>query len=168
MKSDLKALAEVYSRIITESNGRRIIKGNVYLESLYLKKLPEWLADVEVDGDFGCINNMLTTLENAPRYVRRTFYCYNNRLISLKGAPREVIGGFHCFNNRLRTLQDAPRTVGGGFDCSYNNLKSLEGAPESVFGRFECRGNAVEFSREDVRAVSHVSGQIITNDDGWI
>jgi len=52
MRNDQKALADIYSRIITESNGRKVIEGGVDLNGLYLKELPEWLSDVEVKGSF--------------------------------------------------------------------------------------------------------------------
>lgn len=169
MKSDLKALADVYSRIITESNGRRVIKGNVTLTGLYLKELPEWLAGVEVEGWFDCSNNLLTSLKNSP--VSNTFHCTSNRLTTLKGAPSSCIA-FFCSNNNLRTLEfgptkvleaygcdrnlltdlvgaptdfGTPETVQGGlyveFTCSNNNLTTLKGGPQGTVGIYNCSFN---------------------------
>jgi len=126
MKSDLKALADVYSRIITESNGRRIITSNVSLRGLYLKELPEWLAGVEIGGRFDCSNNLLTSLENSP--ISNWFHCGSNRLTTLKGAPSSCIE-FYCGNNRLHTLEFGPSKVTESYYCNDNLLTDLVGAP---------------------------------------
>lgn len=109
MRNDQKALAELYSRIITESNGNKIIRGDVILKTLYLKELPEWLADVEVKNDFICSYNQLTSLKGSPRIVRGTFKCVGNRLTSLEGAPEIVGETFDCSNCRLTSLVGAPQ-----------------------------------------------------------
>ena len=139
MQKDLKALSELYSRIIVESNGRKVIRGRVVLTGLYLNELPKWLADVEVTGDFNCGDNLLT---------------------SLKNAPKKVGGDFYCPYNRLTSLQGAPESVGGDFFCAKNKLTSLQGAPEIIGGDFYCYGNPVLFAKRDVRAVSKVRGSI--------
>ena len=139
MRNDQKALADIYTRIITESNGRKVIKGDVDLSDLYLKELPEWLSDVEIEGSFFCGNNKLTTLAGAPKTVGGNFFCHNNKLTTLQGAPETVRGIFSCYDNNLTTLQGAPKTVGVDFFCANNP------------------GN---FAEEDVRAVSNVRGSI--------
>jgi hypothetical protein len=162
MRRDQKALADIYSRIITESNGRKVIEGDVDLRRLYLTELPEWLADVEVEGGFtcslnrltsligapksvgeyfACVGNKLTTLQGAPKVVGTSFVCNDNKLTSLIGAPETVGTYFWCDNNRLTSLQGAPKVVKGDFDCSSNNLKSLQGGPEIVEGAFFCTFN---------------------------
>ena len=139
MRSDQKSLADIYSKIITESSGRKVIKGNVYLRGLYLKELPEWLSDVEIEGSFSCSNNKLTTLQGAPKAIKDTFYCHNNKLTTLAGAPK---------------------TVGGTFWCDDNKLTTLAGAPRTVRGNFSCHNNPGNFTKEDVIAVSRVDGNI--------
>ena len=156
MRNDQKSLADIYSKIITESNGRKVIEGSVYLSGLYLKELPEWLSDVEVEGSFHCSDNKLTTLQGAPKAVKDTFYCHKNKLITLAGAPKTVGRGFYCANNKLTTLAGAPKTVGGSFSCSHNKLTTLASAPETVEGDFYCHNNPGNFTEEDVRAVSNV------------
>ena len=137
VRSDQKALADIYYRIITEGKGRKVIKGTVDLNNLHLKELPEWLSDVEVKGDFSCSDNKLTTLKGAPGTVGGSFWCESNKLTTLTGAPGTVGGDFSCSNNKLTTLQSAPKTVGGDFHCNVN---------------------PVNFTEEDVRAVSNVTG----------
>jgi len=139
MRNDQKSLSDIYSRIITESSGRKVIKGSVDLDDLYLEELPEWLSNVEVEGNF---------------------YCYNNRLTTLQGAPKTVGGDFYCDNNKLTTLKGGPKTVGVSFYCNNNKLTTLAGGPETVEGNFWCSNNPGNFTEEDVRAVSKVDGKI--------
>ena len=160
MRSDQKALADIYTRIITESNGRKVIKGDVDLNNLYLKELPEWLSDVEVEGSFSCSFNKLTTLQGGPKTVRGGFYCDGNKLTTLQGAPKTVRGSFSCSDNKLTTLQGAPETIEGSFFCYDNKLTTLQGAPKTVGGGFSCHDNPGNFTEEDVIAVSNVSGNI--------
>ena len=160
MRNDQKALADIYTRIITESTGRKVIKGHVNLDNLFLTVLPEWLSDVEVEGGFSCHNNKLTTLQGAPKTVGGVFYCYNNKLTTLQGAPKTVEGSFSCSGNKLTTLQGGPKTVRGDFYCKNNNLTTLQGAPKTVRGDFYPANNPGNFTEEDVRAVSNVRGYI--------
>jgi hypothetical protein len=119
-------------------------------------------APSNVGGYFDCIDNQLTSLEGAPSSVSDTFNCNHNKLTSLEGAPSTVGGGFNCSNNQLTSLEGAPSTVGGcGFDCQRNQLTSLVGAPTNVSGGFYCYDNKVQFTKEDVRKVSNVKGDII-------
>ena len=116
-------------------------KGDINLsgsEGNELRKFPEIMKGITVDGNFYCYFNKLTTLENSPRIVTGYFNCTNNQLTSLKGAPERV----------------------GFFDCCNNKLTSLEGAPEIAFGGFACRFNKKEFTEEDVEAVCNVNGRI--------
>ena len=73
-------------------------------------------------GNFDCSENQLTSLEGAPREVRRYFHCYMNQLTSLEGAPQEVGGNFDCSENQLTSLEGAPREVRGDFDCNMNPI----------------------------------------------
>ena len=160
MRNDQKALADIYSRIITESSGRKVIEGDVDLSSLYLEELPDWLSDVEIKGSFFCDENRLTTLQGGPKTVEGDFYCHVNRLTTLAGGPKTVRGNFFCYDNKLTTLAGAPKTVGGGFFCYNNRLTTLAGAPETVGGNFSCSDNPGNFTKGDVRAVSKVDGKI--------
>jgi hypothetical protein len=118
-------------------------------------------APKHVEGSFDCTENKLTSLKGVPEYIGNSFECTANKLTSLEGAPEEVGGNFDCSNNNLTSLEGAPEEVGGDFDCNRNNLISLEGAPEEVGGNFECRLNEEKFTKEDVKAVSDVKGEII-------
>ena len=136
-------------------------KGNLSLSEMELTVLPDTLKNINVDGDFFCAGNKLTSLQNAPKSVGGSFYCSSNQLISLKGAPKTIDGSFHCSFNNLESLEGAPQSVGNDFKCTFNNLESLEGAPQSVGGNFICNSNPFIFSKRLVRAVSKVKGKII-------
>jgi hypothetical protein len=187
MRKDLKVLSEIYSRVITEKKGRRIITGDVNLSKLHLKELPAWLAGVEIEGSFDCSNNYLTSLAGSPKRVNGKFNCSFNRLTSLVGGPVEVLWDYHCFENRLVNLQGAPKKfdhesdffcygnrltslIGAprvvlNFACDNNSLKSLKGAPEFVANNFECHENSVSFTEEDVYDVCEVDGAVITDEN---
>ena len=127
--------------------------GNNKLTSLYG-------SPREVKGDFGCSGNQLTSLKGAPEKVGGNFKCTYNKLTSLEGAPERVGWDFNCTYNKLTSLKGAPREVRGGFYCNDNKLTSLEGAPKGVKGNFICDKNKNKFTKEDVRKVSNVQGEI--------
>lgn len=52
-------------------------------------------------------------------------------------------------------------TINGNFNCSYNKLTSLEGCPSTINGYFDCSDNKTKFTRDDVKKLSKVKGQII-------
>ena len=140
---------------------KKVIEGNVNLNLLHLEELPDFLSDVEVNGDFECgYNQLLTTLKGSPKRVNGGFFCYFNALTSLEGAPSYVSGNFICTTNQLTSLKGAPEYVGGSFGCGDNRLTSLEGAPKYVGGDFHCYDNTVKFTEEQVRAVCEVGGDV--------
>jgi len=159
------------------------IIGDVMLKRLYLRKLPEILRDLIIDGKFSCSDNNLLSLENSPLKVTDAFYCNYNKLITLKGCtqfvggfacnetnitslegcPQDVITFFNCNNNRLTSLVGAPKRIYGYFECGENNL-TLEGCPKYVGGDFFCRNNGVQFSEKQIRAVCDVKGSIFNVD----
>ena len=135
-------------------------KGNLNLSYMELTVLPAILKNVDIEGNFWCIFNKLTSLVGAPKDVGGKFDCSNNKLTSLQGAPKTVGGNFFCNNNNLTSLQGAPKTVGGHFHCGFNNLTSLDGAPEYVGGEFYIINNPGKFLTKQIKAVCDVQGAI--------
>ena len=116
-------------------------------------------ADYE-EGTFGFWWTVVERQEDIQgKHYEGYIDCSNNNLTSLEGAPSTVGGGFYCQNNDLTSLEGAPSTV-GNFYCSNNNLTSLEGAPSTVGGGFHCSKNTKKFTKEEVKAVSKVKGDI--------
>jgi hypothetical protein len=114
------------------------VDGEVNLDSSDLTKLP--LKFGTVTGDFGCHDNLLTSLEGCPKYVGGNFYCPKNKLTSLKGGPEKVDGHFQCYDNFLTNLKGSPEEL-YSFDCRGNLLTSLEGGPKSVTRWYSCSDN---------------------------
>ena len=139
---------------------RNGIKGNLDLSNMKLTVLPEILKNVTVDGNFWCGQNKLTSLKNAPSIVVGSFFCGHNKLTTLAGSPSSVGRNFDCSYNDLTSLEFAPTNVGRDFWCGVNDLTSLEFAPTNVGRDFDCIENPVKFTKEQVRAVCDVKGDI--------
>ena len=75
------------------------IEGDVSLESLYLKDIPDILNGVAVNGYLYLCNNKLSSLNNCPISVGGKFEVFKNKLTSLIGAPKVVGSDFDCYHN---------------------------------------------------------------------
>ena len=139
---------------------RNGIKGNLDLSNMKLTVLPEILKNATVDGNFWCGHNKLTSLKNSPSIVVGSFFCGHNKLTTLAGSPSSVGRNFDCSYNDLTSLEFAPTNVGRDFWCGVNDLTSLEFAPTNVGRDFDCIENQVKFTKEQVRAVCDVKGDI--------
>ena len=95
----------------------------------------------DVEENFYCSDNLLTSLEGSPQSVGKTFKCSSNLLTSLHGCPQIVYGDFLCHENGLSSIEGSPRKVGKDFWCGENNLVTLQGGPDIVGKDFECEGN---------------------------
>jgi len=116
----------------------KVIKGDVNLNYLHLREIPEILKDVSIEGALGLSNNNLRSLKNCPKTVSGVFGCTNNRgLQSLIGGPEQV-GAIDVHNCNLTSLEGFPKIVksgnflGGLVDVSGNKLTSLVGLPKEV------------------------------------
>ena len=118
----------------------KVIQEDVDLSDLYLEKLPDFLEDVIVKGDFFCCNNSLTSLEGAPKKVGGGFYCYNNSLTSLEGAPKKVGRDFYCDHNSLTSLEGLPKEIGGNLWISF--------------------AKGIYFTEEEIRKVSKIKWRV--------
>ena len=140
-----------------------------------------------ITGTFSCFGcKQLKSLKGAPKYVGEWFDCHEcDNLISLEGAPERVGDWFDCNScKQLKSLKGAPKRVEGIFDCSWcislkslkgapeivkstfdcgdcEKLTSLKGAPKRVEGNFFCTNCGDNFSKEYVKKVSDVKGEII-------
>lgn len=115
---------------------------SIFLQSMELKELPFKFGIVR--GDFGCADNLLTTLKNCPHTVEGDFFCSRNKLTSLEFMPKNIGGTFFCRYNELTSLKHCPEAINGEFDCSENQLTSLEHCPKFVAGSFEASYNNID------------------------
>lgn len=136
--------------------------GNVDLDKMGLSTLvyAGTFRFGKVLGYFWCDNNNLRTLEGAPREVQTSFSCQSNGLVSLEGSPEIIKFNFYCNLNDLTTLRGGPRIVEGTFSCRSNLLTDLGGAPEKVGSNFLCGGNKHNFTKEYVKKMVDVGGEI--------
>ena len=86
-------------------------KGNLSLSEMELTVLPDTLKNINVDGDFFCAGNKLTSLQNAPKSVGGNFHCSFNKLESLEGAPQKVDRHFICHSNDVKFTEEQVRAV---------------------------------------------------------
>ena len=126
-------------------------KGKLDISYMSLKKLPDMLKNMEIDGDFVCEGNFIETLENFPKSVSGAINLSWNRLKSLEGLNIEVVNAgdypgesFDCKGNHLTDLKGGPKVVKGNYNCSENDLISLEGSPEKIEGNFYCIHNKLK------------------------
>lgn len=126
-------------------------KGKLNISYMSLKKLPDVLNNMEIDGDFVCEGNFIETLENFPKSVSGAINLSWNRLKSLEGLNIEVVNAgdypgesFDCKGNHLTDLKGGPKVVKGNYNCSENDLISLEGSPEKIEGNFYCIHNKLK------------------------
>ena len=133
----LTDLGVSYSR---QADGSLFVGGSLDVANKQLTVLPD-LSMVDVNDDFFCDGNQLTTLAGAPRSVAGAFDCSNNKLTSLVGAP-ETCAAFMCANNALTSLKGAPQSV-LNFYCDGNQLTDLAGGPVTTPGAYDCSNNAL-------------------------
>jgi len=108
-----------------------------------IKQLP--LTFNQVNGDFSCGNNKLTTLEGCPQKVSN-FWCDYNKLTSLEHSPKIVEGNFYYRDNdNLTSLEGLENTyITSELDVTgCNKLYSLKGFPKKV-GSFWCKKTPIE------------------------
>ena len=116
----------------------KVIKGDVILDGLNFREIPEILKDVSIEGSLSLYSNNLRSLKNCPKKIIRHLNVANNRsLRSLVGGPEEV-GAIDVHNCNLTSLEGFPKIVypkifsGGRVDVSGNKLTSLVGLPEEL------------------------------------
>ncbi len=131
----IKALCEQYkiqNYHITRNN-KVNVNGSVWLGKLDLTEIP--IPFGQINGDFDCSNNQLTSLKNCPFTVMGNLYVSNNQLTSLDGCAQSVGMNFNCSANNLTSLYGGPMKVGKSYNFSYNTyLKSLGGITTEANG----------------------------------
>ena len=108
---------------------KKEIRGNLELDELHLKELPDFLG--EVDNCYGNVNlqkNQLTSLKNLPKNISGYLNVSENKITSFESGPKYVSGKLDCSNNRISSLIDMPLVSGyGSILVPSNQLTSLNG-----------------------------------------
>ena len=165
----LEGLLDIENNInadITEAVIEQFLKENYDIRGSYTIKETKKGFVVDIKGGVMVKNKNITSLTNGLfkfGTVGEHFYCgYCKSLTSLEGAPQKVGGEFDCAHcDNLTSLEGAPKEVGWDFYCTQcRSLKSLKGAPQKVGGSFNCKGCDVQFTEEDVRKYSKVTGDV--------
>ncbi len=111
----------------------KYIKGDVALTGLHLKKLPEILKDLTIEGSIFLSGNQLTTLENFPELVTENIMLGSNPLVSLKGIKQTAVSTLSIDNGKFSNLEGCPSHVNKLNIVGNSNLKSLKGlAPHLI------------------------------------
>ena len=87
------------------------VNGSVYLTGGKWTEMPIWLKDVEIEGDFWCMNNKLVTLINCPYKVGGDFTCISQNLYQ-KGGPENIEGDFWFSDEIKMKLPDYAKVIG--------------------------------------------------------
>lgn len=96
-----------------------------------------------VNGNFYCTYNDLTTLEGCPEYINNLFDCSYNDLKNLNNCP--VTGGdIYCEYNQLTSLSGLPKELNGCLDIGDNKLTSLEHCPVKIKGYLGADNNNID------------------------
>ena len=123
-------------------------------------------APYNVEGHFNCSScECLTSLEYSPEIVGGDYVCFfSPNLKSLKYISKKIGGNVEGgFCDKLESLECEYVKIKGCFNCSFcNNLKSLKNAPKYVGLDFICTSCGGNFTEEDVKKVSNVKRNIIT------
>lgn len=115
----------------------------------------------KIDGWYDCSDNQLVTLKGCTEIIFNVFDCAYNQLTSLEDGPKAVKKGYYCQHNQLTSLKGMPQEIYGNVDCSYNQLSSLEFMPKIIFGNFNCINNTKQFTIDEIKKHSKITGNIL-------
>jgi hypothetical protein len=111
----------------------KYIRGDVTLAGLHLKKLPEILKDLTIEGSIFLNGNSLTTLENFPELVTENIMLGSNPLVSLKGIKQTAVSTLSTESCKFSDLEGCPSHINKLHIIGNSNLKSLKGiAPHLI------------------------------------
>jgi len=149
----------------------KIIEGNLDLDRLHLKELPEILSTVDkIEGYFSASDNRLTSLKNCPRIVGESVYLgYNEKLKNLVGGP-EIVGKNYSVASchELISLQGIPNIIPGNLNITSNyKLVDFTYFPKKIGGDLEVghylggtRKFPKEFTVDFFRSICDIGGKV--------
>jgi len=149
----------------------KIIHGNLDLDRLHLKELPEILSTVDkIEGYFSASDNRLISLKNCPRIVGESVYLgYNEKLKNLVGGP-EIVGKNYSVASchELISLQGIPNIIPGNLNITSNyKLVDFTYFPKKIGGDLDVghfiggtRRFPKEFTEDFFRSICDIRGKV--------
>ncbi len=149
----------------------KIIKGNVDLDSLHLKELPEILSTVDkIESYFSVSYNVLVSLKNCPKEVGESaYFSYNPKIKNLVGGP-SIVGKDYNVTScaELISLQGIPEIIPGNLNVSSNyKLIDFTYFPKKIGGTLQVghyyggnRRFPIEFTEKFFRSICDIDGEI--------
>ncbi len=117
---DIYSLSEDFVKV-------KKVNGNIRVSTKLINKLPKWVAQIEVNGDFSISNSYLETLENCPHTIKEVFIIHNVYFLnSLENGPKKV-ESFNLYNLPKITMLKGITPAREYYIESLNNITSLEG-----------------------------------------
>jgi hypothetical protein len=149
----------------------KIIKGNVDLDSLHLKELPEILSTVDkIESYFSVSYNVLESLKNCPKEIGESVYfSYNPKIKNLVGGPSIVHKDYSVTScPELISLQGIPEIIPGNLNVSSNyKLIDFTYFPKKIGGTLQVghyyggnRRFPREFTEKFFRSICDIDGEI--------
>ena len=87
------------------------IIGDLKLDNLYLREIPEILNDVHIEGDIHITDNHIRNLNNFPLSCNYAEIQYNSYLTSLVGIKQKRIKGLEIRKSKINNLEGCPEII---------------------------------------------------------
>ena len=87
------------------------IIGDLKLDNLYLREIPEILNDVHIEGDIHITDNHIRNLNNFPLSCNYAEIQYNINLNSLVGIKQKRIKGLEIRKSKINNLEGCPEII---------------------------------------------------------
>lgn len=116
-------------------NYMKKIIGDVKLDDLHLREIPEILNDVHIEGDIHITDNHIRNLNNFPLSCNYAEIQYNSMLTSLVGIKQKRMKGLEIRKSKINNLEGCPEIIDEYLmikNCSY--FTSLQGTLKEFAG----------------------------------
>jgi hypothetical protein len=111
------------------------IIGDLKLDNLYLREIPEILNDVHIEGDVHITDNHIRNLNNFPLSCNYAEIQYNSYLTSLVGIKQKRIKGLEIRKSKINNLDGCPEIIDEYLMIKHcNYFTSLQGTLKEFAG----------------------------------
>ena len=147
----MKSFKDFRSLLKEADSNDGVINGNINLNKIYIKELPEFLKDITLYGTLLCSHNQLTSLKNCPHKIKGGLICRDNNISTLEDLQSvEFIYNDDVYHmstrldlsyNKIKSLDGLGDIGNGNLHINFNLLTSLQGCPDIIEGNFICSYN---------------------------